>query len=449
MNRHQVPAAMFASMAAGNSGPDAVAWLAAAEYSRRLLFVRGVLIAARESAHSQYGWTRDAYDLLADIQHYAAEEVDAVLRYPPVGAWVGRTLLAQGIGQPSEHELSGGSTERTGAAVPAGLATVAGSAAIRSRFPCSIPVPVTEGVITFPSVGQAALPVREGEALLRCGADGAELVAGRFRLRIPDDTRTDVPGWRGLRQISAGPPGAALRLVIDDLDPYRMWAPALATRLTRAEVSRWESALGAAWKVLCAYHQAAAAEIAAATRVLVPLRPIDHGVRSVTSREHFGSVGISEPPDTVSLALALAHEVQHTKLYALQNLTRLTRPDDGQRYYAPWRDDPRPASGLLQGAYAYLGVSRFWRRQRHVAEGTAALVAHAEFARWRSAVVSVTDGLLDSGRLTGDGHVLVSGMAAAARSWEEEPVPAEAESAARRAAARHAAHWRVRNCPHR
>jgi hypothetical protein len=40
------------------------------------------------------------------------------------------------------------------------------------------------------------------------------------------------------------------------------------------------------------------------------------------------------------------------------------RPDDGQRYYAPWRADPRLASGLLQGTYAFLGVSGFWRCQR-------------------------------------------------------------------------------------
>jgi hypothetical protein len=39
-------------------------------------------------------------------------------------------------------------------------------------------------------------------------------------------------------------------------------------------------------------------------------------------------------------------------------------PDDGHRYYVPWRDDPRPISGLLQGAYAYLGVTGFWRTRR-------------------------------------------------------------------------------------
>ena len=27
--------------------------------------------------------------------------------------------------------------------------------------------------------------------------------------------------------------------------------------------------------------------------------------------------------------------------------------------YLPWRDDPRPAAGLLQGAYAHVGVTEF------------------------------------------------------------------------------------------
>src|SRR5581483_603165 len=60
-------------------------------------------------------------------------------------------------------------------------------------------------------------------------------------------------------------------------------------------------------------------------------------------------------------AVTLAHELQHLKLGALLDIVTLALPDDGRRYYAPWRDDPRPLGGLLQGAYAYFGVSGFWR----------------------------------------------------------------------------------------
>ena len=62
------------------------------------------------------------------------------------------------------------------------------------------------------------------------------------------------------------------------------------------------------------------------------------------------------------LASVLVHECQHAKLNAVLDLIPLSRPDQA-RYYAPWREDPRPLGGLLHGAYAYLGVSDFWRVQ--------------------------------------------------------------------------------------
>jgi len=39
----------------------------------------------------------------------------------------------------------------------------------------------------------------------------------------------------------------------------------------------------------------------------------------------------------------MVHEFQHSKLWA------------------PWRTDPRPLGGLLQGVYAFLGVADTWR----------------------------------------------------------------------------------------
>src|ERR1044072_7049241 len=58
-------------------------------------------------------------------------------------------------------------------------------------------------------------------------------------------------------------------------------------------------------------------------------------------------------------AMTLAPEPPHAKLSALIALTPLPLPEDGSRYYAPWRDDPRPLGGLLQGAYAFLGITDF------------------------------------------------------------------------------------------
>ncbi len=148
---------------------------------------------------------------------------------------------------------------------------------------------------------------------------------------------------------------------------------------------------------------------------------------------------MSLPADPVSGAEAFAHEVQHVKLGALLDLVDLVKPDDGSRYYAPWRPDPRPAVGLLQGAYAYLGVSGFWRRQRLVAGYQER--GDAEYARWRAAAATVVATLRSSGRLTDAGHEFVAGMAHTLAPWQLEPVSATARTNAERAAAEHRTRW--------
>lgn len=438
MIRHRVPAAMFGALAKGNGGPEAVRHLAATEYSKNLLLVHGLVATARDSAHPARDHALAAYELLARVQDRVPEAVDAVLRYPSVGAWASQALLAM------RGEKSRDRAERTDSDGPAGLAVVTAAAAIRARFPCTIDIPVTRGAVTFPSLGQAAMP---GSAMvtLRSGSSGAELVTGKLRVPIPGEPWLDSANWRGLRRIRACSRGVTLRLVVDDLDPHRMRAPSLAARLTKGEILRWQSVLSAAWEVLRAHHQVVAEEIATAIRVLVPLQTLAQRMRSATSREHFGSIGISAPSGTLEFAVSLAHEVQHAKLCALQEVVRLLEPDDGRRYYAPWREDPRPIGGLLQGAYAYLGVARFWRRQRHAENGAAALRAHAEYARWRSAVLSATGDLMRSGQLTAAGQEFVSTMESVIGSWREEPVPAEAAAAARRAISQHAGRWRLRH----
>ena len=55
--------------------------------------------------------------------------------------------------------------------------------------------------------------------------------------------------------------------------------------------------------------------------------------------------------------MTLTHELQHTKLNAVMYLFELLEPVAGERFYAPWRDDPRPLGGFLQGIYAFFGIA--------------------------------------------------------------------------------------------
>jgi len=192
-------------------------------------------------------------------------------------------------------------------------------------------------------------------------------------------------------------------------------------------------------------HPVVAAEIATAVSVIVPRSNPATGLVSTSSPEAFGAIAMSLPPDPITCAETFAHEIQHLKLGALLDMVQLALPDNGSRYYAPWRDDPRPLGGLLQGAYAYLGVSGFWRRQRQCAEKLHR--ADAEYARWRTATAEVVETIRSSGRLTPSGMEFVSGMAGTLSTWHDEPVPADAQEEAYRAADSHLTRWQSVNGP--
>ncbi|MBO3746798.1 HEXXH motif domain-containing protein [Streptosporangiaceae bacterium NEAU-GS5] len=420
LTEHQIAAEEFADLAGGGGGAPIVERLATAQYSKHMLLVKGVLDAARRADHPRWGQVRMAYRLLAAIQPNHPEAVAAVLRHPSVGAWTRHTIRTLDT--------------------PEQLACLAAAAAIRAGFECEVDVPVTSGVVTLPSLGQAR--VAADRATVHCYSGGAEVSAGRLVVRLGDES----PDWDSLRALQSERAGVRLGVLIDDLDPHRMPGSAnLGGRLPSDEAHLWGELLDEAWEMLVDDHRRVAEEVAAAITVFTPLNAPPLGVSSATSRETFGCVALSTPPDAHALAVTLAHETQHAKLSALLDIVQLTKPDDGSRHYAPWRDDPRPAGGLLQGAYAYLGVTEFWRRRRHLEKGEAAIRAGAEFARWRSASYMVSQTLLDSGRLTSPGQVFVSGMADRLAAWQAEPLPAACLNLAKDAADRHRSLWRERN----
>ena len=420
MRRHWIPAKVFSALAAGSGGAHAIGHLQAAQYSKRLLLLRGVRDAAREEGPVRARRARQAFALLAEIQSESPDAVEAVVRHPSVGAWAQQTLRGTG------------DTD--------GLTALAGAAVVRAGFPRSVEVTVRGGAVMLPSLGRALLPGVTGTATVRWGP--AEVISPGARVRIPADPHRDAPGWQGLRRLDAEYHGMALRLLLDDVDPYRLpGAEIAASRPLDDELEVWRSMLRRAWRLLVRWHWTTAEEITAAMKVLTPLTPPEQGLRSATSTETFGTVGMSTPPDEHALAVSLAHEAQHAKLGALTDVVSLTLPDDGSRYYAPWRDDPRPIAGLLHGVYAHLGVAGYWRRQRGHERGDGALRAHTEFARWRDASVLAARTLSTSGRLTPEGEVFVTEVSRTLQGWCREPVPAAALEQARVIAQRHRERW--------
>jgi uncharacterized protein len=427
---HAIPRDLFAALAAGDGGPEAIGVLAAAEHSKHNTLLRGVLAAAQRADTDQARCARLGWEVLDEVDRHDQEAAARVMAYPAVGAWAVRTLSAL--------DADG----RAPGPEPARLAEVAAAAAMRSGLDVEVPVRPVAGVISLPSIGAARV---DADSAVVSSRDGrAEIRWAGGRVEIPSDTDRDAPGWLGLRGIQAG----ELTVVIDDLHPFRMPAvTGLAPRLRAQEARDWQRSAQAGWRVLEVGHPSIAAEVATAISVIVPLSRSSHGQLSSSSPEAFGAVAMSEPSDPDTCASTLAHEVQHLKLCAVLDIVSLTRPDDGRRYYAPWRTDPRPVAGLLQGAYAYLGVTEFWRRQRQLVTGAAALRADGEFALWRAGTARVIDALLSSDRLTPDGADFVQAMLDTASSWAAEPVSAQARAFATDAARSHLAQWELDHGP--
>jgi HEXXH motif-containing protein len=419
---HVLPSDQFIALAAGDGGPAAIGNLVAAQHSRHLTLLYGVLKAAAEDGAESPGRLASAgRDLLALVQEVKPDVVDEVIRYPSFGAWALHALRR-------DDTIPGPRLD--------GLASVAAAAAIRAGVAATIEVPVTNGVVILPTLGAAE--AHGSTAIVRTSP--TEVCSNGLRVAPTPGS----PGWQELRPFQVG----GLNVLIDDLDPFRM--PATdgqpTGRLAQPQVTALATMLREGWELL---DPATADDIAALVRVIVPYQGPEDGYVSTTSPETFGTIALSQQPDRYMCAETLVHEAQHLKLCALLDLVRLTaHPDNGQRYYAPWRDDPRPASGLLQGAYAFLGVTGFWRRQRHAATDSATRQrADAEFARRREDAAVVVGTLLSSGQLTATGGDFVREMARVLADWRQEPVSAEALAVAERKSQSHLARWRARNGP--
>jgi len=132
--------------------------------------------------------------------------------------------------------------------------------------------------------------------------------------------------------------------------------------------------------------------------------------------------------------------VQHAKLSVLTDVAALTRRDHDTLFYAPWRDDCRPAAGLLHGLYAHVGVAGFWRRQRrHEPPGEERFRAEVEYVRWREACLAAAATLRASQLLTRTGTRFVAALERVMHGWAADPVPAAAITAAHAEADRHCA----------
>lgn len=425
---HELDPDQFVALARGDGGPQAITALRIAQLSRHLLLI----------AHLLRNWPgspaeRDAVaDTLERARRAAPERFAHVLGAPLVGSWSGITVRATERGVSAASDFG----------QLCGIAVVAAAAA---GVPADLPVPIRDGVVSVPGLGVLAV----GDASsARLTADGGrlEVSAGGDRVPLPADLPDDAPdggpGWQPVRRLTAtGAPGVAL----DDVDPYRHGhhAPP-ANRLDEAEVAHWQVVFAQAWGMLERRMPGRAAELAAGLQVLVPLAQTDpHSARSATIKYAFGAFGLTRPASAADLVVTMVHEFQHSKLSAMLDITPMSDPADTRRYFAPWRADPRPLAGLLQGVYAFVGVADSWRALR--AEDGLADLADARFAEARLQVDRGLGAVEASGALTDGGLRLVAGLRRRTDELLAEPLDAAVVTAAEKALSDSHRQWLDRN----
>ncbi|GGM94703.1 HEXXH motif domain-containing protein [Streptomyces fuscichromogenes] len=448
-DHHLVPSAYFNELAAGRGGPETVRFLRTTEYSRRLLLLRSMLdaIAATPGALGPLPPVDTAWDTLTAAQHRAPEGFAELLMHPQTGIWLGHGLRRL------SHTAWGDGPLWTDLGH---LHAVCAVAALRAGLPLRTTVPLRDGTAMFPALGLARLPDRP-----RWGTAEVVIEAGRLRVDPrgacvgppdpPGSHDGDAPGWQGLRTLRADVPGRPMTLWIDDIDPYRdLSEPLPPQRLGKDELARWRERFAGALDLLAESDPGTAAAMAEGLRTVAEVRRVRRApawaVLSASSSDAFGGLLSSLPPDPVSFAVTLVHEFQHTKLGALLHLLTLERDSGTERHYAPWRNDPRPLSGLLQGAYAFLGITDFWGRYLDHVPPAGRPLAEFEFALRRRQTQEAVHALRADPGLTAHGRRFLRGMAARLPAWWSDlRIRPDIAALAEFVATDHRTGWRVRH----
>jgi HEXXH motif-containing protein len=383
----------------------------ATHVSRRMAQL-GAILAARDAADM-----RDNFQALADVQRHHPDAVADLVSGPQVGAWAAVCLRFIATESEPLHW-----------AHRAHLGAIAASAAVRTGYQVRVHVPVRAGFVYLPTLGRARITGARNIVECQAGPDGI-LLDGR-----PPES------WEIIRSLKASAGGIELNVQLDDIDPY--WSTfgiSTSARLRADAVAFWQHQLETAWQVLADRHAHRLSMMATAIRCLVPVESASQlGSKSASSADAPGAVALSEPVNPTRLAATLVHESQHFRLASLHNLRDLY-VRSRQLYYSPWRNDPRPLSGILHGLFAFLGVAGFWSRERsdHTSE--------LEYARHARQLRVAHRQATTASDLTPLGSALVAALGEAIAEMPLTDCPEDVRRIADDLVTEHQAAWRLHN----
>lgn len=415
-----------------------IAHLWDSERSHRL-FLLGLLTASvreRPDAVGPLSAVDEAWDLLVAAERHSGAIADEMLLLPETGRWLRHSL--QRLQEP--HHVRAADEPPLWADV-GHLHLLAAALAVRVGLPFRLRGPSRAGQVWFPALGRAAVrgDVTAYQAVDIAFTDDTLTVAlageagrGHDPVRVDQPPAKPSADWQVPRflplEVSEGPRTVGLY----DMGVYRMRSSGNGTQpATEEAISRWTDLLERACSLLTRVDPGGAEDVSACLRSIEPL-PASRPFRwlSATTEDGMGGMAASEPTGAEPAAAAqfaavLTHEAQHSKLSALLHMYSLHRFDTAHRFYAPWRDDPRPLRGMLHGLYAFTGVARFWRG--HLLSGCAdtddeAGLTAFEFALRRRQLMKVLPTVLRDASLTDLGRRLVGRLLETVGAWQGEPV---------------------------
>ncbi|MHC3464366.1 aKG-HExxH-type peptide beta-hydroxylase [Streptomyces flavovirens] len=446
----RMPGPLFDEIAAGGGSPEAVAFLVRGERTRRLLLLRELL--DRLDADPALLGPLDATAVWSALEAAAARApgpVDDLLLSPQVGSWLAHTL----------RRLHGTASGPPLWADAGQLAAVAAAAAVHAGTEAELLLPARGAAVSLPALGMVRLPGPDGDDF---HAVPAQARGGRITVHGPHGPGVtvrplDAPEsahWLPVHRLATGPGLPAVQL--DDLDPYRdLDEPIAPRRLAPGELRAWHGLFREAVELLRQDGGAGPGGLRPEEiSRIVPWQakdedaglPVPSSGLSASTGDAFASMVIARPQDPVALAETLVHEFQHSKLGALLHLFPLVEDEErAELHYAPWRADPRHLPGLLHGAYAFVGVTGFWRARTHDADTQRRDRAAFLFALRRLQTRMVLRTLATRARLTVAGQRLVTRLTGTVDGWLREPVEPGALTRARACAVSHRVEWRLRN----
>lgn len=449
-------------------GPETLGLLVRDQHTRRLLLLRAVLDAAGSAAPdvcppAALTRLREDWSLLEEAERLEPygpvrpfpvsggdaasgnrpppSPVRALLLHPFIGPWARDTLRTLGAGtgplptRDAREQVRALSHFGALAAVAAARAGVSYAVRLRAH----------DGVLALPSLGalrtggsgsgdtEVAVVHRRGRLTFRVRGEADVVV----RLQSGAGAWSEAAVWTSAYTLPGLVPGSAA-VPLDDLDPYRTarGGPRPDTlsgpvALDEADRKHWLHTWSGTAAALGTGGERRLAESVTLLRCLVPLTVPPGSVPggaggscSGTRREAFGAVLSSAPATATAFAATLVHEIQHAKLAALSDMMTLHHAGSAARHFAPWRPDPRPYDGLLQGAYSHLALADFFQRSALAATvPTLRDAAWAQHARYQAQVGAVLPALVGSGDLTVRGRKFVDRMVEVYERLAEQPPP--------------------------